>query len=187
MRISRRIVAIAVAAFLPAAALLPAAARGEVVESSANGFLVHNSISVRGSAGAAYSAFVEHVGDWWSPAHTFSGDPANLSIDPRPGGCLCEKLANGGGVQHLVVVAVAPGSVIRFSGAMGPLQAYGVAGSMTCTFAANGDSTTIDQIYNVGGYFKGGLDKIAPIADIVLRELLASLQSYINTGRAKRD
>ncbi|MBS1911246.1 MAG: ATPase [Bacteroidetes bacterium] len=181
MRISTRIVVIAVAV------LLPAAARGEVVESSANGFLVHNSIIVRGTTSAAYAAFVEHVADWWSPSHTFTGDPANLSIDPRPGGCLCEKLPNGGGVQHLVVVAVAPGSVIRFSGAMGPLQAYGVAGSMTCTFAAHGDSTTIDQIYNVGGYFKGGLDKIAPIADTVLRELLASLQSYVNTGKAKRE
>ncbi len=157
----------------------------EVVEKSPTGFLVHHSVTVRGTTAAAYTAFVEHVGLWWSPSHTFTGDAANLYLEPRAGGCFCERLPNGGSARHLEVLLVAPGALIRMSGGLGPLQGHGVAGSMTWAFTQKGDSTVIDQAYSVGGYFKGGLDKIAPIADKVLDEILASLASYINTGVRK--
>ena len=52
-------------------------------------------------------------------------DAKNLSIDARPGGCFCEKLPNGGGVEHARVVYVAPREVLRLSGALGPLQGVG--------------------------------------------------------------
>jgi hypothetical protein len=43
--------------------------------------------------------------------------------------------------------------------------------------------TTLTQIYFVGGYFPGGLDKLAPAVDGVLGEQLARLKSYVETGK----
>lgn len=172
-------------AALMLALLVSAAARAEVVESSATGFLIHNTVVVRGTPAEAYAAFAEHIREWWTPAHTLTGSSANLTLEARAGGCLCETLPNGGSAQHLQVVLAAPGYTIRMLGGLGPLQGHGVAGSLTYAFTARGDSTVIDQAYSVGGYFKGGLNKIAPIADTVLREMLASLESYVNTGKPK--
>ena len=49
----------------------------------------------------------------------------------RHGGCFCEAFPDGGGVEHLRVVHVAPDRMLRLSGGLGPLQAFGVAGSLT--------------------------------------------------------
>ena len=67
-----------------------------------NGFLVKFDVSVNAPAAKVYDALVGQIGSWWNPEHTYSHDAKNLSIDPRPGGCFCEKLPNGGGVEHLV-------------------------------------------------------------------------------------
>ena len=80
------------------------AARGEVVDKTASGFLSVHEVTVTAPPASVYAAFVSDVGRWWNPEHTYSNDAANLSIDARPGGCFCERLANGGGVQHMSVV-----------------------------------------------------------------------------------
>jgi hypothetical protein len=131
---------------------------------------------------------------WWgiSPIggirHTFSGDAGNLSIDARPGGCFCEALPNGGGVRHLEVVYVASGKTLRMSGGLGPLQAAGVAGSMTWSCEGAGDSTKVEMVYSVGGYFREGegTAQLAPLVDRVLRGQLMRLKSYVETGRPLR-
>ena len=66
-----------------------------------NGFLVKFEVSVNAPAAKVYDALVGQIGSWWNPEHTYSDDAKNLSIDARPGGCFCEKLPNGGGVEHL--------------------------------------------------------------------------------------
>ena len=65
-----------------------------------NGFLVKFEVSVNAPAAKVYDALVGQIGSWWDPEHTYSDDAKNLSIDARPGGCFCEKLPNGGGVEH---------------------------------------------------------------------------------------
>ena len=98
---------------------------------ASTGFRVKLETNINAPAAKVYEALVGQIGSWWNPEHTYSHDAKNLSIDARPGGCFCEKLPNGGGVEHLRVVYVAPREVLRFSGGLGPLQASGVAGSMT--------------------------------------------------------
>jgi hypothetical protein len=55
----------------------------------------------------------------------------NLSLDRKPGGCFCERLPDGGGVQHMRVVYTSPDKLLRLSGAIGPLQEAALVGSMS--------------------------------------------------------
>ena len=148
-----------------------------------NGFLVKFNVSINAPAAKVYDAMVKQVGSWWNPDHTYSHDAKNLSIDPRPEGCFCEKLPDGGGIEHLRVVYVAPPQMIRFSGALGPLQASGVAGSMTWKLTGAADSTRLDFSYSVGGFISGGFEKIAPAVEAMLREQVDRLKLFVETGR----
>ena len=148
-----------------------------------NGFLVKLEASVSAPAAKVYDALVGQVGSWWNSEHTYSHDAKNLSIDPRPGGCFCEKLPNGGGVEHLRVVYVAPREVLRLSGGLGPLQASGVAGSMTWKLTGDGDHTRVQLSYSVGGFIVGGFDKIAPAVESMLNEQLNRLKQFAETGK----
>jgi uncharacterized protein YndB with AHSA1/START domain len=164
-------------AVLLAAGTLPA-----VAQISSNGFLVKDEVSVNASASRVYDALVGQVGLWWNPQHTYSGDSKNLSIDARPGGCFCERLPKGGGVEHLRVVYVAPGEMLRMSGALGPLQASGVAGSLTWKLTSGRSATAVQVSYNVGGHMDGGFESIAPAVGAVLSEQLRRLKSFVETG-----
>ena len=148
-----------------------------------NGFLVKFEVSVNAPAAKVYDALVGQVGSWWNPEHTYSHDAKNLSIDARPGGCFCEKLPNSGGIEHLRVVYVAPPQVVRFSGALGPLQASGVAGSMTWKLTGGPDSTRFELSYSVGGFIQGGFEKIAPAVEAMLREQVDRLKQFAETGK----
>jgi uncharacterized protein YndB with AHSA1/START domain len=152
-------------------------------EIAPNGFLVKLDVSINAPAAKVYEVLVGKVGSWWNPEHTYSHDAKNLSIDARPGGCFCEKLPNGGGIEHLRVVYVAPPQVVRFSGALGPLQASGVAGSMTWKLTGAADSTRLDLSYSVGGFIPGGFEKIAPAVEAMLREQLDRLKLFVETGK----
>ena len=152
-------------------------------EIAPNGFLVKFDVSINAPAPQVYDALVGQIGSWWNPEHTYSHDAKNLSIDARPGGCFCEKLPNGGGLEHLRVVYVAPPQVVRFSGALGPLQASGVAGSMTWKLTGGADNTRLGLSYSVGGFIPGGFEKIAPSVEGMLREQLDRLKQFIETGK----
>src|SRR5215468_4374370 len=153
-------------------------------EITSNGFLVKFDVSINAPAAKVYDALVGQVGSWWNSEHTYSHDAKNLSIDARPGGCFCEKLPNGGGVEHLRVVYVSPPQIARFSGALGPLQATGVAGSMTWKLTGGPNSTRLDLSYSVGGFIPGGFEKIAPAVEGMLREQVDRLKQFIETGKA---
>ena len=152
-----------------------------------NGFLVKFDVSVNAPPAKVYEALVGQIGSWWNPEHTYSHDAKNLSIDARPGGCFCEKLPNGGGIEHLRVVYVAPPKVVRFSGALGPLQASGIAGSMTWKLTGGPDTTRLDVSYSVGGFIQGGFEKIAPAVEAMLREQLDRLKQFAETGQPIKD
>ena len=168
-------------AIFAAAAAGPA--RAEVVEISEAGFLVKNEASINAPPPRVYSALIERISSWWDPDHTFSGDSRNLSIDPKPGGCFCERLPDNGGIRHLTVVMLSPGKELRLTGALGPLQEDGLAGSMIWRLSEAGGSTTVQLAYSVGGYRPGGLRGIASPVDSVLRGQLLRLKSFVETGR----
>ena len=152
-------------------------------EVAPNGFLVKFDVSIHAPTPKVYDALVGQIGSWWNPEHTYSHDAKNLSIDARPGGCFCEKLPNGGGIEHLRVLYIAPSQVVRFSGALGPLQASGVAGSMTWKLTGAADSTRLDLSYSVGGFIPGGFEKIAPAVEGMLREQFDRLKLFVETGK----
>jgi uncharacterized protein YndB with AHSA1/START domain len=150
---------------------------------ASTGFLVKLEANINAPAAKVYEALIGQIGSWWNPAHTYSHDAKNLSIDPRPGGCFCEKLPNGGGVEHLRVVYIVPRETVRFSGALGPLQASGLAGSLTWKLISDADNTRLQLAYSVGGFIDGGFEKIAPAVESMLSDQLDRLKQFAETGK----
>ena len=112
--------------------------------------------------------------------------PAAADVE-QPGGCFCEKLPNGGAVEHGRVVNIVPGSLLRLSSALGPLQELAVAGAWTwqieATKGAPGQVSTLTMTYAVGGYAPGGLDKLADIVDQVISAQVSFLKAYVEKSR----
>jgi hypothetical protein len=162
-------------------AATPAAA--EVVSANANGFEVRHSVNLVIPQAKAYSAFSE-IQNWWSKDHTYSGDASNLSLQLRPGGCFCEQLDNGGGIEHLRVTYLQPGERVVMTGSLGPLLYEATTGVMDVKIAtiAGGSQLTLD--YKVAGFANGGADKLAPAVDGVLAEQMKRFRTYA-TGRPR--
>lgn len=151
-------------------------------QASSSGFSLKHEVVISAPPSEVYRSLVQQVGEWWNPQHTYSGDSKNLSIDARPGGCFCETLPNGGGVEHLRVVYLVPGEMLRLSGGLGPLQASGVVGSVTWKLTQAGSSTTVEVTYVVGGFMEGGFERIAPAVNGVIGEQLRRLKLFVETG-----
>jgi hypothetical protein len=156
----------------------------EVADSSAAGFTVKHVLHVSATTDTVYRALVDHVGEWWDKAHTWSGDPKNLSIEAKPGGCFCERIRGGGGVKHMEVVYVDPGKLIRLRGGLGPLQEMAVMGSLTFTFEPGEQETQITLTYKVSGYRPEGLSALAGDVDAMLRGQLERLGRFAETRRS---
>jgi hypothetical protein len=60
----------------------------------------------------------------------------------------------------------------------------GATGHLAWTLAETDGKTTLIQTYDVGGYMKGGLDKVAQGVDQVLSEQFDRLTAYVETGKA---
>lgn len=157
-------------------------AHADVVDKSPAGFTLKTSVSVAAPAERTFRALVD-IGAWWSSDHTYSGDAKNLSIAAQPGGCFCEKLPNGGGVEHGRVVQVQPGTLLRLDAALGPLQSFGVAGSLTWQVEKAAQGSTVTLTYVVGGYAPGGLDALAGPVDAVFVEQIQRLEAYLEQAR----
>jgi uncharacterized protein YndB with AHSA1/START domain len=172
------ILPVAVAAVIVGGAILSA----EIVDVADNGFTLRNTVTVASDPAKAFQALLD-VGKWWDPAHTYSQDAANLSIDAKPQGCFCERLPGKGAVVHMTVVNVVAGKMLRFEGGLGPLQLLGAAGSLTWTFQPAEKGTTVEVRYAVGGYNPAGFKELAPVVDTVLRSQLERYKRYVDTGK----
>ena len=171
-------VSLALAAAL-ATAPFPAAA--EVTASGEGGFVSHNEALIDTTPQAAWEALLRPA-DWWNGDHTYSGDPNNLWIELKPGGCFCEGVpATGGEIEHMRVIYVAPRSTLRMSGGLGPLQSEAVTGVLTVTLAPEGEMTRITWDYVVGGYMRMPMAELAPLVDQVVGEQLLRLATRLGT------
>jgi arylamine N-acetyltransferase len=173
-----RLTAIALAAFLT----IPSIAEAKVLAKSATGFAVEHTVELKTDAKSAYDAFIR-IGSWWSSSHSFSGDAKNITIETKPGGCWCETLPDGGFVKHMDVVHAAPGKMLVFSGGLGPLQFMGIAGSMTVSFTAAKDTTTVTLRYDVGGRDDKNFEDISRGVDGVIAEQFARYAKFATTGK----
>jgi Polyketide cyclase / dehydrase and lipid transport len=152
----------------------------EVAGVSANGFEVKETVHVAAASDKAFAALLQPA-RWWTSEHTFSGNAANLTLDARAGGCWCESLSDGGSVEHMRVVFLSPGKVLRMRGALGPFQSLAVDGVMTWTVKPNGNGADISVSYAIGGYSKDGFDHLSKAADQVLSVQIERLRKLIDS------
>ena len=165
-----------------ALALAATAARAEVMDATPGGFQVRHAVEIAAPAAKVWASLVQPA-IWWDSSHTWSGSAANLSLAAASGGCFCERLPGGGSVLHMSTVYAQPGEKLTLFGALGPLQSSGAAGHMTFGLAEKDGKTTLTVTYDVGGYMKGGLDRIATPVDGVIGQQVARLKSQIETGK----
>jgi len=172
--------------WMSAAALaltLTTAAKAEVVDATPGGFQVRQSVEIAAPAAKVWASLVQPA-LWWDGRHTWSGSAANLSLAAASGGCFCERLPGGGSVVHLSTVHAAPNAKLILFGALGPLQTTGAAGHLAFLLSEKDGKTTVTLTYDVGGYMKGGLDKIAAPVDGVLGQQVTRLKAQVETGKA---
>lgn len=168
--------------FLFAVTSLATTAAGAAVQVLPGGFIVRHQVKIVAPPAKVYESLLGQVGSWWDPGHTYSRDSKNLSIDARPGGCFCERFPDGGGVEHMRVLYLAPAKLVRMTGALGPLQASGLAGAMTWKFSGTAAETSLEFSYSVGGVMDGGFEPMAPAVDGMLAQQLQRLKHFVETG-----
>jgi uncharacterized protein YndB with AHSA1/START domain len=167
-----------VAAIAIVAAMAFGTARAEVKDSAPNGFTIENSQVVPVDAATAWKALVDDVGRWWPKDHTWWGDASKLSIQARAGGCFCE-IDGERQAWHMTVTFVDPGSTLRMTGGLGPLQGMGADGALEWRFAKAAEGTKITLWYRAGGYTPDDMSKFVPVVDQVQGQQLGGLADYL--------
>ena len=160
-----------------------APSRAEVKDTRENGFVIEATVMAEASPEAIYRQLIR-VQDWWDPKHTWSGSARNLKLDAKAGGCFCEKLADGGSVQHARVIFAQPGKLLRLDGALGPLQDMAVTGILSFALAPDGPGTRIKMTYRVAGVLTMDSAKLAPLVDQVMGIQLDRLRSFASGAPA---
>lgn len=157
-------------------------AGAEVVSAEPTGFSIRQVAEAPGVPPPTVWAALSDIGKWWDPEHTYSGDARNLSLDPVARGCFCEKLSLYSGVEHAHVVYAQPAKTLRLVGALGPLQEFGVSGSMTWQIEAASGGSRIVLTYNVGGFADRPLSEWAPLVDEMVGGQAKRLARFVTTG-----
>ena len=127
------VLAIALAPLALASTPLPV--RAEVLASGDSGFVVsHRVVMPSDDVAEAWEALI-HPERWWDAAHTWSQDPANLSLVPQAGACFCERWggAQPGSVEHMRVIHVREQARLVMRGSLGPMQEEALVGTLTVT------------------------------------------------------
>lgn len=161
------------------------AARAEIVSAGPSGFNIRHVTELPNITAPVVWAALADIGKWWDPEHTYSGDSRNLTLEPFVRGCLCEKLSLYAGIEHATVVYAQPAKTLRLKGAIGPLQEFGVSGSMTWQIEPAGGGSRITLSYSAGGFADRPLADWAPIVDEVLGGQLQRLERFITLGNAE--
>src|SRR5437868_7050474 len=157
-------------------------AHAEVVDSSATGFTVKTTVTVRATPDEVYRKLVRNVGEWWNSRHTFSRNSRNLSIEEKAMGCFCERLPDGGGVRHMEVVNFTPGKTLVMTGALGPLQTLAAAANLAVALSPADGGTQVTVTYALTGYLKAGMNTWASPVDSMIAEQFTRLKNYIERG-----
>jgi len=151
-----------------------AIALAEVKQATDAGYTIEQTYEANVSADKVWETLVK-PSKWWNSSHTWSGKADNLSLDLKPGGGWDETLPDGGFVRHMSVIFCQPKKTLRLSGGLGPMQEYPINGVLTVTLAEESGKTTVKVVYRTSGSFPGGLGKLAPVVDGVLREQFSNL------------
>ncbi len=154
--------------FLLAALATTPILRAEVTAISAHGFTSTHVHELALPPEEAWRLLTDGLPRWWDASHSYGGRAEGLSLEARPGGCLCEAMMDGGWVEHLRVVFIAPGRTLRLQGALGPLADMGLQGMMRWTLEpGEAGGSTFTSTYVVSGYLEDGFEGLAPAVDAV--------------------
>lgn len=167
------------------ALFLSSPAAAEVVSTEPHGFEVQHVVNLVIPQPRAFAAFGQ-VGQWWSKNHTYSADAARMTLQMRAGGCLCETLEGGGGVEHLHVTYIQPGERVVLTGSLGPLLYEATTGVMDVKFERIAGGSRVTMNYRVAGFANGNAEKLAPLVDQVLGEQMKRFRVYAAGGAPKR-
>jgi len=174
----------ALLALIPAIWAMPSMAA--VIDSGPGGFTVSverklgpDSVEARQSAWSILIA----PDRWWSPAHSWSGDASNMTLDASVGGCWCEKLKDGGRIEHARIFGIAPQERLLMRGGLGPLSSLPVTGVLEWTIGAKSGQTVVTLRYAVGGYGLGDAAKFAKAVDGVFNEQADRLMAAVGGRR----
>jgi uncharacterized protein YndB with AHSA1/START domain len=157
---------------LAAVVMLATPARADIVPANPAGFMIDQRVEIAAPPAKVWATLIQPA-KWWSKENTYSGNSANLTLDPRAGGCWCEKLKDGGSVEHMRVVMLAPNDSLRLVGALGPLQAGAVAATLSVELKAEGSGTVLRYSYVAGGFMRPSLDAMAlPVKTVLDAQFL---------------
>ncbi|WOE74344.1 hypothetical protein [Alterisphingorhabdus coralli] len=160
-------------AAIAAATGFPAYAEPESVE--AFGFVTAHEVEVSTDPDETF-AMLRTPDKWWSAEHSWTGDASNFYMGSQASGCFCEQIPADepdglrGSVEHMRIVFIQPGKMLRMTGALGPLQSEAVDGTLTVTLAPTDAGTKVKFEYVVGGYMRLPQDVIAGAVDSVIGE-----------------
>ena len=166
-------------------ALFATPARAAVVGADSHGFEVRHSIDLPVPPARALAAFAQ-IASWWSKDHTYSGDYRRLSLDLRPGGCWCERLDGGGGVEHMRVALYEPGQRIVLTGGLGPLLYEATSGVMAVRAIKTKSGSQLVVNYRAAGFARANGTQMALGVDVVLREQIERLRIFASRDAVKR-
>src|SRR6187431_3190970 len=166
---------LSIASILALGLALPTQA--EVTDAREDGFTIETTVLADASPAVVYTRLIKVAG-WWDPKHTWSGSASNLRLEPKAGGCFCEKLADGGSVQHGRVVFAQPGKMLRLQAALGALQGMAVTGILSFNLSPDGPGTRVTMTYRVAGALTMESAKLAPLVDQVLGTQLNRLRDF---------
>ena len=170
---------------LIALSMMASPAGAAVVAAGDHGFEVQHSVNLVVPQAQAFAAFGQ-VGQWWSNEHTYSGDSKRMSLQMRAGGCFCEPLDGGGGIEHMRVTFIQPGERIVLTGSLGPLLYEATTGVMDVKVERIAGGSRVTMNYRAAGFAKGGAAAMAPLVDQVLGEQMKRFRVFA-AGSPKPD
>ncbi len=160
--------------------LLAAPASAAVTMSGPDGFVSVNGAVVAKPPAEVWTAVLQW-NRWWDPAHSYSGKPGVLVLEPKAGGRLHEEF-DGKSVLHATVVHVRPPELLRLDGGFGPLQMLPVNAVLDIALKPDGAGTRLSMTYRVGGPAFARLDEMATPVDAVMSAGFQRLVRFVNTG-----
>jgi len=149
-------------------------AGAEIIDASPGHYVLRQEAGSTRSTEELWARLIEPA-SWWHPDHTYSGDAANLSLDPRAGGLWREDW-DGGSVAHGEVLFVQAGKVLRMNAPFGPLQGVGAYTVWTISIEPGEDGGSV-VIFDETSIGPPGADmaELAAAVDFVKTEAITRL------------
>lgn len=163
---------------LVAAALTAGPGRAEVVERSADHFVLKYEVGLETTPEDIYAA-IGDVSRWWAGSHTYSGSSANLSMPLEAGGCYCEALADGTTFEHGRVIQADPATGVLLEAPLGPLKGRTTTARWSIGWSRANRGWTLLMTYVVRGPSSGAF---ADSVDGVMGEQFGRLTHLVEYG-----